>query len=97
MPITSSNPTIKDGEEYPYFGINLAISPLWTNPSYVGGSVAMQLTPYRMDANNQVDKLSEEAKALVYFNVFEENDPALLEAVTTIMGALQKFVIDKQL
>jgi hypothetical protein len=99
MPITSSNPTIKDGVEYPYFGVNLAISPLWTNPEYVGGTVAMRLVPYRMDQNNLVDKLDDADKAVVYLDVFKdaENDPGLASAVTKIMQGIQEFIIVKGL
>lgn len=99
MPITSSNPTIQDGVEYPYYGVNLAISPLWSNPAYVGGTVAMRLVPYRMDQNNQVDKLDTADKAVVYLNVFDDaqSDPGLAAAVTKIMEGIQDFITAKGL
>lgn len=98
MPIVSTNPTIKDGETYPYLGINLAISPAWKGND-VGGSVAMRLTPYRIDNNGEIQKLDDDAKAVVYLDVFidMQNDPQLANVVTGIMGAIQQFIIDKGL
>ena len=46
MPIQSTNPIVVDGIEYPYYTVNLAISPL-VKETEVGASVAMRLTPYR--------------------------------------------------
>jgi hypothetical protein len=98
MPLISSQPTIFEGNEYPYFGINLSISSLW-QPTDVGGSVALRLIPYRTLEDGTIEKLDDQPKSAVYFDVFQEaqNDPALAEIVTTIMGALQQFITDKNL
>lgn len=98
MPIISSNPTIKDGVTYPYLGINLAISPSWKGND-IGGSVAMRLTPYRIDDNGEIQKLDDDAKAVVYLDVFNDiqTDTQLNTAVTGIMAAIQQFIIDKGL
>jgi len=98
MPITSNNPTIKDGETYPYYGINLAISPMWKGND-IGGSVAMRLTPYRTLPDGTVENLPDDAKAVVYMDVFTEmqNDPDLANVVQSIMGAIQQFIVDKNI
>lgn len=98
MPLVSTQPTEFNGNEYPYFGLNLSISSLW-QPNDVGGSVAMRLIPYRTLADGSTEKLDDQAKPVVYFDVFKEaqNDPALAQVVTTIMGAIQDYITDKNL
>ena len=95
--ITTNHPIEKDGRTYGYFGINLATSPMWRE-SDVGCSVAMRLTPYAEDASG-VDRLDDDAKAVVYGDAFTEaqNDPDLAECVSSIMSALQKFINAKNL
>ncbi len=98
MPITSTVPTIVDGIEYPYLLVNLAISPLLNNDGSIGGSVAMRLTPYRMN-NGLVEQLPDNAKAVSYFDIFKEaqSDPEIASAVNKIMSGLQEFITDKGL
>lgn len=96
MPITSTNPIEVDGIVYPYFMVNLAISPL-VNPTDVGGTVAMLLTPYRILEDGSSDSLPNNALQFTYMDVFESNDSEALEATFTIMSALQKFITDKNI
>jgi hypothetical protein len=96
MPITSTNPIEVDGEVYPYFMINLAISPL-VKPTDVGGTVAMLLTPYRILEDGSSENLPNNTLQFTYMDIFESNDPEALEATSTIMGALQKFITDKNI
>jgi hypothetical protein len=56
MPIQSTNPIVVDGVEYPYYTVNLAISPL-VKETEVGASVAMRLTPYRELEGGRADVL----------------------------------------
>jgi hypothetical protein len=56
MPIQSTNPIVVDGVEYPYYTVNLSISPIVRETS-VGASVAMRLTPYR-ETEEGVDRKS---------------------------------------
>jgi hypothetical protein len=94
MPIISSNPTIVDGVEYPYFLINLAISP-YDAPN--GASVALRLTPYRSLELGGIEQLPNIAKTISFKDVFEiaENDPSIEKAVKDIMNALQIFITEK--
>ena len=94
MPITSTNQIEVDGEVYPYFMINLAISPL-VKPTDIGGSVAMRLTPYRVLEDGSSVSLPDNSIPITYMDVFESGDVAATTATFTIMGALQQFIIDK--
>lgn len=98
MPITTSTPYVDaDGNEYPYFLVNLAVSPR-VQGGEIGASVACRLTPYRVDADGNVVKAPNEAsRALVYGDAYKaaETDPALANAVTNIWGAIQQLVAEK--
>jgi hypothetical protein len=95
MPIQSTNPIEVDGNVYPYFMINLAISPL-VKPTDVGGSVAMRLTPYRVLEDGTSESLGADYQIpIVYMDVFESGDNDALKATMAIMGAIQEFIIDK--
>ena len=98
MPIQASTPIIYEGESYPYYGINLAISPMWKTND-VGGSVAMRLTPYRILQDGSIENIPDQAKAVVYMDVFADmqTDPALANVVQSIMGAIQQFIVDKNI
>lgn len=101
MPIFASQPIQQDGHTYPYYAVNLAVSPLVQD--HIGGSIALRLTPYR-----EIDPadgggfqfLDDQAKSVVYLDVFkdiDEGDTALAQAVYQIMGAIQQFILDKNL
>jgi len=101
MPLSLSTPVEKDGKQYPYCTINLAVSPL-LNPNDIGGSVSMRLTPYRektAEEGGGFEFLYEDSKAVVYMDIFKEfaNDPAAQTVTQSIMSALQQFIIDKNL
>ena len=96
MPITSTNPIEVDGNVYPYFMVNLAISPL-VKPTDIGGSVAMRLTPYRVLEDGSSVSLPDNSITITYMDVFESGDVAATTATFTIMGALQQFIIDKSI
>ena len=96
MPITSNNPIEVDGTEYPYFMINLAISPL-VKPTDIGASVAMKLTPYRVLEDGSSESLPDNSIPITYMDVFESGDANAINAAATIMGALQTFINEKNL
>ena len=101
MPITSTQPINQNGHTYPYLSVNLAVSPLVED--YIGGSIAMKLTPYReIDPadGGGFEFLDDQAKNVVYLDVFkdiEEGDMVLGQAVSQIMGAIQYFINGKGL
>lgn len=96
MPIISTQPTIVDGIEYPYFLINLAISP-YDAPN--GASVALRLTPYRNVEVGGIEQLPDHAKAVSLLDVFAvaESDTAFEKAIEGIMTTLQTFIKEKGL
>lgn len=96
MPLTSTTPTVVDGVEYPYFLVNLSISP-YNAPE--GASVALRLTPYRNLELGGIEQLPDYAKAVSLLDVFAvaESDSAFEAAVQGIMSTLQTFINDKGL
>lgn len=96
MPITSTNPIEIDGNIYPYFMVNLAISPL-VKPTDIGASVAMRLTPYRLLEDGSSVSLPDNSIPITYMDVFESGDADAINAAATIMSALQTFINDKNL
>lgn len=97
MPIQSTNPVTVEGVEYPYFMINLAISPL-VKPTDIGGSVAMRLTPYRVLEDGSSESLGADYQIpVVYMDVFESGDTDAMQATGAIMMALQGFINAKNL
>jgi hypothetical protein len=96
MPLISTTPITVDGKEYPYFLVNLAISP-YDAPR--GASVALRLTPYRNEELGGIEQLPDHAKAVSLLDVFKvaESDPVFEKAVEGIMNTLQVFIDDKGL
>jgi hypothetical protein len=96
MPITSKNPIEVDGNVYPYYMINLAISPL-VKPTDIGASVAMRLTPYRLLEDGSSVSLPDNSIPITYMDVFDSGDANAIQAAISIMGALQTFINEKSL
>jgi hypothetical protein len=96
MPIQSTNPIIVDGVEYPYYTINLAISPL-VKETEVGASVAMRLTPYRETETGVLEVLQNHDRPVVYLDVFASEDMPAENAAYNILGIIQQFIIEKGL
>jgi hypothetical protein len=99
MPLQITTPIEHNGNTYPYCTVNLAISPLEKQDG-IGGSVSMLLVPYRELEGGGIEKVEDQAKSVVFLDVFEHiqnGDAALGAAVTQIMGAIQNFITDKNL
>ena len=96
MPIQSTNPIVVDGIEYPYYTVNLAISPLVKETS-VGASVAMRLTPYRETETGTLEVLQGHDRPVVYLDVFASEDVPAETAAYNILATIQQFVTDKGL
>jgi len=96
MTLTSTNPTVIDGIEYPYFLVNLAMSP-YEAPK--GASVALRLTPYRNLENGEIEQQPDYAKAVSLLDIFEtaQGDPAFETMIQNLIVALQTLVNDKGL
>ena len=96
MPIQSTKPIVKDGVEFPYFLVNLAVSPL-VQETNIGASCAMKLTPYRVKEDGTFEMLNDDAIPFSYLDVFTAGDIDLLKETETIMGAIQQFIIAKNI
>jgi hypothetical protein len=96
MPIQSTNPIIVDGIEYPYYTVNLSISPL-VKENEIGASVAMRLTPYRELEGGKPDILQGHDRPVVYLDVFASEDMPAENAAYQILGVIQQFIIEKGL
>jgi hypothetical protein len=96
MPIQSTNPIIVDGVEYPYYTVNLSISPL-VRETEVGASVAMRLTPYRETQEGTLDVLQGHDRPVVYLDVFASEDMPAENAAYQILATIQQYVTEKGL
>lgn len=93
MAIYTQNPIVDSEGNYNKYGINLAVSPMWKEDS-VGISVAMRLTPYRYNAEGKIEKLDEQAKAVVYGDATQDAamDVELAKCIQKISNALEEFI-----
>ena len=96
MPIQSTKPIVVDGIEYPYYTVNLSISPL-VQDAGVGASVAMRLTPYRETETGTLDVLQGHDRPVVYLDVFASEDAPAENAAYNILGIIQQFITEKGL
>ena len=96
MPIQSTNPITVDGVEYPYYTVNLAISPS-VKETEVGASVAMRLTPYRETETGTLDVLQGHDRPVVYLDVFESEDIPAETAAYNILATIQQYIVEKGL
>jgi hypothetical protein len=96
MPIQSTNPIVVDGVEYPYYTVNLSISPL-VKETEVGASVAMRLTPYRETETGTLTVLQGHDRPVVYLDVFASEDMPAENAAYQILGTIQQYIIEKGL
>lgn len=97
MKIESSNPVSVDGVSYPYFAVNLAMSPIY-KPG-IGSTMALRLTPFRETEDGSIVKLEEKTKSISIYDVFgrEDGDEYAEAAVTSIMSTLQTLINNKEL
>lgn len=99
MPLQASSPIENNEIEYPYYTVNLAVSPK-IEANDIGGSVALKLTPYRVLENGDLEFCHDKTKHLAYADVFQEianGDTALLAIVSGIMEKIQEFILAKGL
>ena len=96
MTLTSTNPTVVDGIEYPHFLVSLAMSP-YNAPN--GASVALRLTPYRNLENGEIETQPNYDKAVSLLDIFEtsQGDPAFENMIKNLIIALQTLVNEKGL
>ena len=98
MALKTNQPVVKDESTYDKYGVNLALSPMWRTDG-VGVSIAVRLTPYRVDENGTPDHLDNEARAVVYGDATQDaaTDPDLAQFLSAIEAAGQAFIDAKGL
>jgi len=89
-----SAPNIIEGENYPYYSINLIITSNY-DTGKESGSAVLRLTPTRVDETGIVYK-PEHSKSLILGNLDDLNEPEKT-AVQNIYQALQDFINNKGL
>jgi len=97
MILQATSPIIKDGICYPYFTVNLAISPVISNNN-VGASLALRLTPYRILESGEIELCPEETRAYAYADVFQtisQGDSNLDAIANGMMEKIQNFILAK--
>jgi len=99
MPLQSTNPiTDPEGNVYPYYGLHMSVSPIWEEKN-VRGPMALRLVPFNYLEDGTVVKYEAGSKYVSLFDVFTQagKDPALAEALGTIMYAVQGYISAKGL
>lgn len=98
MPINSSKPTVRDGVTYPHFAVQMIVSPGF-EVADITARVVINLTPYRVRADNTIEALPDAMQSVLISDAFAraQTDPALAEALGTIMYSVQGFVAAKGL
>lgn len=96
MAIYTQQPVVNDDGSFDKYGINLAVSPMWKEDG-IGISVAMRLTPYRYNDEGKIEKLDNEARAVVYGDATNDAtvDADLAKCIADISQALQDFITVK--
>ena len=100
MPINATTPIVKDGIEYPHYAVQMIVSP-GIEVADISARVVINLTPYRVRQDNTIDALTgpENMRSILISDAFvrAQTDPALAEAMGTIMAALQNYITAKEL
>lgn len=100
MPINATTPTVKDGAEYPHYAVQMIVSPGF-DVADISARVVINLHPYRVRGDNTIDALvgPEHMKSVLISDAFvrAQTDPALAQALGTIMYAVQQYIAAKEL
>lgn len=95
--ITSNKPIIQSEVTYDNFAVTLATSPLWKEGE-VGATVAMRLSYFTKDENGLIKRPENvDDVPVVYMDVLNSNDPAVLTAFNQISQAIQGYINAKGL
>lgn len=100
MPINAFTPIVKDGIEYPHYAVQLIVSP-GIEVADISARVVINLHPYRVRQDNTIDALTgpEHMRSVLISDAFvrAQTDPALAQALGTIMYAVQQYLAAKEL
>jgi hypothetical protein len=87
MKLTLKQPIIVEGKTYEYAFMSLSTSSGFSNPEEY--TFALRLVPYRINENNEVEKLEDASMSHSYLNVL--NSP-ISETGETIINAIQELL-----
>lgn len=95
---TNPIPDPEGGKDFDKFAVTMAISPLIAETS-LEAAIAVRLTPLRINEDGTIDTLPDQDISVLFGQAFAaaQSDPALAEAMLTILQALQQFIIAKGL
>lgn len=100
MPINATTPVVKNGETYPHYAVQMIINP-GIEADDISARVVINLNPYRVTDEGAIDALQgpEHMRTVLISDAFKkaEGDPVLAEALGTIMYAVQKYIVTKEL
>ena len=98
MPINSTTPLVRDGEAYPHYAMQMIVSPGF-EVADITARVVINLTPYRVRYDNTIEALPDEMRSVLISDAFvrAQTDPALAQALGTIMYAVQGYIDAKGL
>lgn len=98
MPINSTAPITRNGESYPHFAVQMIVSPGFEIAD-ISARVVINLTPYRVRFDNTIEALPDAMQSVLISDAFvrAQTDPALAEAMGTIMYAIQNYITAKGL
>ncbi len=97
MPINTTKPLVRDGETYQHYAVQMIVSP-GIETADISARVVLNLTPYRL-ADGAIEALPDAMKSVLISDAFvrAKTDPALAQALGTIMSAVQGFITAKGL
>ena len=98
MPINSTAPITRDGETYPHYAVQMIVSPGF-EVADITARVVINLTPYRTRYDNTIEALPDAMRSVLISDAFvrAQTDPALAQALGTIMYAIQGYIDAKEL
>lgn len=93
-----SQSLVVGGKEFPEVALSLAVSPLF-KPNFLSASVVLSLTPVRRAEDGSVEALTEAQyrKSLIFSDIFDSNDPQVLNCLGKVQAAIQQLIIEKNL
>jgi len=91
----SSKPISKDGEIYPFFSANLAITSKFVNTQFEANAV-LRLVPTRFTEDGASITLDEHSKTILMGTIKDISGPEL-ETMQKIYNAIQEYIVLKEL
>lgn len=87
----ASTPNIINGETYPKYNANLAITSFYKDGGNFEANAALRLVPVRFDDNNTVIKNDENHKSILLGSLRDAN-PEEQQAISEIYNAIQNYI-----